>query len=657
MAKLKPTSFDYLVMALNPALVFALVGSLVFFLIEVFYEGEFQTRLCFIMGCFTLGTVGITRIAIELDASRASLYGMALSGAMLFVAPRFAEINILLLIVLLAVIWYSAHRLTWDCTLIDEDQDASGEGLLQRIGLDEAPTEANRGDASPKQPLWKRLFAPDKSKHAPGLTVVYFSLAALPIFGFLQGFIPTGDVEARGRAFLCLIAYVGAGLGLLLTTSLLGLRRYLRQRNAEMPTDMTATWLVVGGGLIAIVLAFATVLPRSAREFQLGKSPITFTSAEQIARKGGWGKEGAKGDEQGKGQNEKEENPNGEPGNERKNGQQEGGNQGEKGEGESKEGDSKEGKPRQGQGKGQGQEQGNANDPNQKSGDQNQNDQNQGEPSKDNSRNDPNQNQEGEQKSDQKGRKQEGESKQKQPDDQPKNRERLGNEKKENGQPDRDTPQQNAQQKEGQQNQGNGAAQQRPSSTPSNFKINFDPTATVPFLGWLLKVIIFAAIAIVLIYCAIRYRKEFLAAMRQFLVELANFWRSLFGGKRVAATAMEAAPAEHHRRFSEMANPFRKGVGGRNPRELVQETFGAMEAWARDHGYPREKEQTAFEFADALSQRVTDLAKESKWLADCYSKAAYSPEEVSTQVQSSLATIWQRMEQLYGRIPPPAPAS
>ena len=50
-------------------------------------------------------------------------------------------------------------------------------------------------------------------------------------------------------------ALVIFGLGLLLNTSFLGLRRYLRQRNLQMPTEMAATWLGVGVTLILVVLA------------------------------------------------------------------------------------------------------------------------------------------------------------------------------------------------------------------------------------------------------------------------------------------------------------------------------------------------------------------------------------------------------------------
>ena len=43
--KLYMTSADYVAIAVSPALVMALVGSLVYFLIEVMYVGDYQARL------------------------------------------------------------------------------------------------------------------------------------------------------------------------------------------------------------------------------------------------------------------------------------------------------------------------------------------------------------------------------------------------------------------------------------------------------------------------------------------------------------------------------------------------------------------------------------------------------------------------------------
>jgi hypothetical protein len=99
--------------------------------------------------------------------------------------------------------------------------------------------------------------------------VVYFSLAALPLFGLGQALIPAEDDGRRRYAMWLLTLYVASGLGLLLTTRLLGLRRYLRQRRVQMPGDLTASWLYLGGGLIVALLVVGVVLPRPQAEYAL----------------------------------------------------------------------------------------------------------------------------------------------------------------------------------------------------------------------------------------------------------------------------------------------------------------------------------------------------------------------------------------------------
>jgi hypothetical protein len=102
-----------------------------------------------------------------------------------------------------------------------------------------------------------------------GHWVVYFSLAALPLFGLGQSLIPVEDAGRRRYAFWLMIVYVASGLGLLLTTSLLGLRRYLRQRRLQMPSSMTGLWLGSGVALIALFLIAGALLPRPHAEYPL----------------------------------------------------------------------------------------------------------------------------------------------------------------------------------------------------------------------------------------------------------------------------------------------------------------------------------------------------------------------------------------------------
>ena len=87
-------------------------------------------------------------------------------------------------------------------------------------------------------------------------------MAALPIFGIGQMLIARSDTAARRAVFIYLFVYVAAALGLLLTTSFLGLRRYLRQRYLEMPGAIAFGWVRFGVGVAVLVLAGALLLPR-----------------------------------------------------------------------------------------------------------------------------------------------------------------------------------------------------------------------------------------------------------------------------------------------------------------------------------------------------------------------------------------------------------
>ena len=138
---------------------------------------------------------------------------------MLLVLGRFTSSGMLFNIVMLSVILWCADKLTWDCTVIDDQEDASGEGLLQTVGLDGfegirtsriRPLDAHDLEAttSREQPpapktLWARFVEHRKRPHSPGVWVIYFSLAALPLFGVSERFIPAENLEARHTRSSC----------------------------------------------------------------------------------------------------------------------------------------------------------------------------------------------------------------------------------------------------------------------------------------------------------------------------------------------------------------------------------------------------------------------------------------------------------------------
>jgi hypothetical protein len=265
----KPTKTlaDYMVIGISPVLIMLLVGSLSFFLVQVFYRGEAVGSVRWVAFWFVMAVVLVSRIGIEQGAGHAAVYGLALAGAtwiyLVQIHPAY-----LLGVILLGTVWWCAHKLTWDCTVIDDDADASGSGLLQTA----AEGRKFKPEAAPSGPAGKKTaarsgFKNDRKRraaipHPPGLWVVYFSLLALPLFGIGQMLLPGGDTDSRRAGFAFLFVYMAATVGLLLTTSFLGLRRYLRQRHLKMPGLIAFGWLKFGAGVAGLVLAIALLLPR-----------------------------------------------------------------------------------------------------------------------------------------------------------------------------------------------------------------------------------------------------------------------------------------------------------------------------------------------------------------------------------------------------------
>jgi len=152
--RLHPTLADYLVIAVSPAMIMTLVGSLVFFLIEVLYQGQYPGRLHYVMSLFVFAAVLIGRIGIELGTSHARNYAVLLGLATLLAMGRFVQFPpsmaayaLLVNVGLVGLILWCTNKLTWDCTFIDESEDASGEGVLQTMGLDPADTGSSKSKA------------------------------------------------------------------------------------------------------------------------------------------------------------------------------------------------------------------------------------------------------------------------------------------------------------------------------------------------------------------------------------------------------------------------------------------------------------------------------------------------------------------------------
>jgi hypothetical protein len=268
-AKPSKTLADYLVIAISPALIIILVHSVCFFLVDIFYRSEAVSGVRWVLFWFVLAVVLIARIGIEQGDGHAMAYGLLLAGAA-WAYLCVVQTNAIFGALLLAIVWFTAHKITSNCTLVDDEADASGQGLLPslrqlpRLLRQRLPSFAKKTTAAP-HPAATPAPAAKKTKSPaapPGLWLIYFSLAALPIFGLGQVLLPAGDVAARHRGFVYLFLYLTAALGLLVTTSFLGLRRYLRQRYLVMPGNIAFGWIQFGVIGAALVLCLSLLLPR-----------------------------------------------------------------------------------------------------------------------------------------------------------------------------------------------------------------------------------------------------------------------------------------------------------------------------------------------------------------------------------------------------------
>ena len=606
--KESPAIADYIVIALSPALIMAMVGSLVFFLIDVLYEGQYSGRLEYTMFFFVIGAVLVARIAIEVDSRRAALYGLFLGGAAWvalqmylqyppgnLLAPYSGAVNLILML----IVWWSANKLTWDCTHIDEKRKSSGRGLLTQVGFGgDTGTSAHdlkQADADVVEDVevvdarpgdtgwvgwWRRyqLYRKRQSKkpHTPGVWVVYFSLAALPLFGLGQSLIPADAAARRSWTFWLMLAYVGSGLGLLLTTSFLGLRRYLRQRGVSMPASMTGLWMMLGFGLIVAFLGVGAFLPRPHSETPLidikrltsgDKSASKYAQLKDGAGKG----DGASGNETTKGNGDAVAK---------------GGEPGGKGKAEGKDGSG-----------GKGKAAGNSGD-----------------------------------KSDG-GKKSSGDSKDSSKDG---SKESSQSKDASEGKEAKDADSQNT----GQSNSSSSP----PSLPPIVEKI-------AGFMKWILFAFLALLVLAFIFWRGLSWLSNFMPWARKLLESLRAWWQSLFGSREKAKESL-AAIAEVKKAkavpFSAFTNPFRDGSARRRGNEeLVRYSFAALEAWGADQGHARRSDETPSEYVTRLTEAFGDLENTAQRMVLVYARLAYATRAVSeSQTLAILEAFWEKVEAL-----------
>lgn len=732
MAKQRQTLMDFMVIGISPTLIMGMVGSLLFFLLTVFYHGGYSGRMNFICAMFTMAIVLIARISMEEGIEYASMFGIPLAIVTMFAMGRFVEFNGPLADLstvinggLIALIWWSAHKLTWDCTFIDDTQDASGEGLLQGMGFDSETVEQQASAGQPgvdgaaataaangQQPAaatdqgaggsdwYQRMVARRKRRHTPGVWVMYYALAALPLFGIGHWLIPASDAASRWHAFRLICVYVASALGLLSTTSFLGLRRYLRQRNLQMPIDMASLWLGAGAVMIGTLMLVCLVLPRPGASLSISQLPFGIGSPEQHrTSRYAMGDEGPEKPEAATRTNpQAKEQPS--PSSSTSDQQSSARSQNESAKQSSSQGAEKQEQPTstdnaQSSSPDNGQQKNGQSSAQQDQSSQRRDAQS---PSRNGNDKSPadgkspsdNQQQSEQSKPSSQSQQQSGQSDAPKQDPQQSGRspsdEKQPSGKSPDGQQPRDSQQpgdREAQQAQNRSQDAGKTPQQQPeggrdfkgdqrktatdrqpektdqekssrpsSSNTSRPQTKWNPTKLLTTitsgLGNLLKLVFFAALACVAVYFAWKHRAQLGQALAQLWRDLQSLWARMWGRRPRAdenAAAAAAVPdGPQLPAFASYRNPFARGKADRySMADLVRYSFEALEAWGREHDCARQEDQTPFEFAQQVARRHAALGPETQVLADLYCRLAYGRESIEAHQRDHLRRLWQQM--------------
>jgi hypothetical protein len=631
------TLVDYLVAAIEPALIMIMVTSLMFFLLDIAFDDAILDRLHWILFWFVFGIVLITRISMQIGTELAKGYGGMLGGAVALVATQIAGFQPFLLVVM-GIVWWATHKLTFDCTLLEEDQDA-GVGLLQETGLvsshwndDDDPGAATASTMSaadaeamdttllPERPWWKfwgRDSELARRPHAPGVWLIYFTIASLPVFGLGQRVGPAVTEDRRPWLFLYFLAFLASAMGLLLATSFLNLRRYLRRRKVKMPVAMTATWLSTGAIMIVGLTVAAALLPlplsrlSAARESTRDLSHLRASKYAVLKDSGVQGKgarsEGqaaskSKGKSQGSGKSEGSGKTNDPNAAQQTNGQgREGGNGGK---GQAKSGAPK-GKPSASSG-GQEGKKGGASD---RAGDQAKGQQQSGEKAK----------------GDQETKGKDGQSK---------------------DQADGKDAAQDGDQKGSEPNDEKSSEENQDDADSSSQGLKFPPFS-LPAFDWLQTPIMIVGIVIA-IYGLIRYHRDLLqvllAIVRSILAVFGFGWGNKPGEAKEAAA--DVKPEPERRPFSSYVNPFDAGMDQQlTPDDLVIYSFEALEAWAYEQQIARAEHETPTEFVARIGDARTELGPDAARMVSYFVAIIYGQRGFKSEVLPPLREFWLALEQ------------
>lgn len=276
-----------------PVCIWGMICALTLHLIEIrsiFIEGG-ENRLRLATLAFAAGVVLVQRLSAQEGKSTASAYAWALGAVITMFAMHNAyayRLPVHPMIVfafnqaIFMTLWWVGRKLTETCSVDGEVQitAAADSGIFSTFGRGarrgEPPKKRKEFDpfADPEQTAQDEAAEAAKlekerdeqwserlpSNH-PGRMIFYFSLVAIPAFGFgVYLFAP----DSPGRFYLgaLLFAYIWCAISLLFLSSLAQVRAYFVTRGVTLPEQIGIPWLGLGFALVSLAVIAAFLLPQ-----------------------------------------------------------------------------------------------------------------------------------------------------------------------------------------------------------------------------------------------------------------------------------------------------------------------------------------------------------------------------------------------------------
>ncbi len=158
-------------------------------------------------------------------------------------------------------------------------------------------------------------------------------------------------------------------------------------------------------------------------------------------------------------------------------------------------------------------------------------------------------------------------------------------------------------------------------------------------MRWLLLLIL----AGITLFFAIRYRREFVAWVRDFITMVKGWFLRDQDSTDTSQTDVPGQPQQLPVHFSDLADPFSTYAG--DPDRTVKALFDAACIWGREHRVERREDETPEEFVGRLGRKYSPVAETLARLGMVYSRLAYAQKRVSPNDVQAMRSLWDWMVQ------------